>query len=248
MQAPVACGGRCAKPVREDDCRAQEGATAPAAPYHENRILPTDRRMSAKGRSLSAAKAGFRLPIRDGGDADGPLPGRGSRNSINDGASSRRPGEQRTASARRPGDFTLRSRPAPADADASRPVTVQPVERPMPAPSSQKIEILRVHVVHLPVRAVHSHGSGDVAGIRSVLLEVVTDGGSPLGRGVAVAGVHRHRGRERRCLARASAPVSPRRRSGAGGEAPARGGPESSSAARRRRRRWRPRSSTSPGR
>ena len=47
----------------------------------------------------------------------------------------------------------------------------------MPAPSSQKIEILRVHVVHLPVRAVHSHGSGDVAGIRSVLLEVVTDGG-----------------------------------------------------------------------
>ena len=42
---------------------------------------------------------------------------------------------------------------------------------------AQKIEALRVHVVNLPVRAVHSHGSGDVAGIRSVLLEVVTDGG-----------------------------------------------------------------------
>ena len=47
----------------------------------------------------------------------------------------------------------------------------------MPAPLSQKIETLRVHVVNLPVRAVHSHGSGDVAGIRSVLLEVATDGG-----------------------------------------------------------------------
>ena len=41
----------------------------------------------------------------------------------------------------------------------------------------QKIEALRVHVVNVPVRAVHSHGSGDVAGIRSVLLEVTTDGG-----------------------------------------------------------------------
>ena len=41
----------------------------------------------------------------------------------------------------------------------------------------QKIEALRVHVVNIPVRAVHSHGSGDVAGIRSVLLEVTTDGG-----------------------------------------------------------------------
>ena len=41
----------------------------------------------------------------------------------------------------------------------------------------QKIEALRVHLVDLPVRAVHSHGSGDVAGIRSVLLEVTTDGG-----------------------------------------------------------------------
>ena len=41
----------------------------------------------------------------------------------------------------------------------------------------QQIRTLRVHVVDLPVRAVHSHGSGDVAGIRSVLLEVVTDEG-----------------------------------------------------------------------
>ena len=47
----------------------------------------------------------------------------------------------------------------------------------MPTLPSQKIEALRIHVVNLPVRAVHSHGSGDVAGIRSVLLEVVTDGG-----------------------------------------------------------------------
>ena len=41
----------------------------------------------------------------------------------------------------------------------------------------QKIEALRIHLVDLPVRAVHSHGSGDVAGIRSVLLEITTDGG-----------------------------------------------------------------------
>lgn len=40
-----------------------------------------------------------------------------------------------------------------------------------------RIEALRVHVVDIPVRAVHSHGSGDVAGIRSALLEVTTDGG-----------------------------------------------------------------------
>ena len=41
----------------------------------------------------------------------------------------------------------------------------------------QKIESVRVHVVNIPTRTVHSHGSGDVAGIRSVLLEVTTDGG-----------------------------------------------------------------------
>ena len=40
-----------------------------------------------------------------------------------------------------------------------------------------RIEAFRVHVVDIPVRAVHSHGSGDVAGIRSMLLEVTTDGG-----------------------------------------------------------------------
>ncbi len=51
------------------------------------------------------------------------------------------------------------------------------MEHPMRSRPSQKIETLRVHVVNLPVRAVHSHGSGDVAGIRSVLLEVTTDGG-----------------------------------------------------------------------
>ena len=48
------------------------------------------------------------------------------------------------------------------------------MDRPM---QPQRIEALRVHVVNIPVKAVHSHGSGDVAGIRSVLLEVATDGG-----------------------------------------------------------------------
>ena len=47
----------------------------------------------------------------------------------------------------------------------------------MPAVTPQKIEALRVHVVKIPAKAVHSHGSGDVAGINSVLVEVVTDGG-----------------------------------------------------------------------
>lgn len=42
---------------------------------------------------------------------------------------------------------------------------------------TQKIRDLRVHVVDIPAQAVHSHGSGDVAGIRSALLEIVTDGG-----------------------------------------------------------------------
>ena len=41
----------------------------------------------------------------------------------------------------------------------------------------QKIEGLRVHTVSIPVQAVHSHGSGDVAGVNSVILEVWTDGG-----------------------------------------------------------------------
>lgn len=41
----------------------------------------------------------------------------------------------------------------------------------------QEIADLRVHVVNIPAKAVHSHGSGDVSGINSVILELVTDGG-----------------------------------------------------------------------
>ena len=44
-------------------------------------------------------------------------------------------------------------------------------------PARAKIERLRVHVVAIPVRAVHSHGSGDVAGVNSVILELATDSG-----------------------------------------------------------------------
>ena len=40
-----------------------------------------------------------------------------------------------------------------------------------------KIQTIRVHVVNIPAKAVHSHGSGDVAGIHSILLELITDGG-----------------------------------------------------------------------
>ena len=36
---------------------------------------------------------------------------------------------------------------------------------------------LRVHVIHIPAKAVHSHGSGDVSGINSVILEIITDSG-----------------------------------------------------------------------
>ncbi|MHA1189882.1 MAG: enolase C-terminal domain-like protein [Alphaproteobacteria bacterium] len=36
---------------------------------------------------------------------------------------------------------------------------------------------MRVHAVTIPARAVHSHGSGDVGSVRSVILELVTDGG-----------------------------------------------------------------------
>ena len=39
------------------------------------------------------------------------------------------------------------------------------------------IERMAVHVVELPVRSVHSHGSGDVNSIRSVILELATDTG-----------------------------------------------------------------------
>ena len=36
---------------------------------------------------------------------------------------------------------------------------------------------MRVHSVSIPVQAVHSHGSGDVSGVNSVILELMTDGG-----------------------------------------------------------------------
>lgn len=39
------------------------------------------------------------------------------------------------------------------------------------------IRDIAVHIVNIPAKAVHSHGSGDVAGIHSVLLEVTTDSG-----------------------------------------------------------------------
>lgn len=43
--------------------------------------------------------------------------------------------------------------------------------------SDHKIQQIRVHQILIPAKAVHSHGSGDVAGINSVILEVVTDTG-----------------------------------------------------------------------
>ncbi len=43
--------------------------------------------------------------------------------------------------------------------------------------SDHKIEQIRVHTISIPAKAVHSHGSGDVAGINSVILEIVTDTG-----------------------------------------------------------------------
>jgi len=43
--------------------------------------------------------------------------------------------------------------------------------------SDHKIEKIRVHRIHIPAKAVHSHGSGDVAGIHVAILEVTTDTG-----------------------------------------------------------------------
>ncbi|MEM9475167.1 MAG: enolase C-terminal domain-like protein [Pseudomonadota bacterium] len=43
--------------------------------------------------------------------------------------------------------------------------------------SEHRITEMRVHCVSVPARAVHSHGSGDVAGINAALLELVTDTG-----------------------------------------------------------------------
>ncbi len=43
--------------------------------------------------------------------------------------------------------------------------------------SDHKIEQIRVHRILIPAKAVHSHGSGDVAGINVAILEIVTDTG-----------------------------------------------------------------------
>ncbi|MEM8663020.1 MAG: cycloisomerase, partial [Pseudomonadota bacterium] len=43
--------------------------------------------------------------------------------------------------------------------------------------SGHTVVALRVHLVEIPAKAVHSHGSGDVAGISVALLELTTDTG-----------------------------------------------------------------------
>ena len=43
--------------------------------------------------------------------------------------------------------------------------------------STHRITRLDVHVLNVPAKAVHSHGSGDVSGINVALLELTTDGG-----------------------------------------------------------------------
>ncbi|MEM6985393.1 MAG: enolase C-terminal domain-like protein [Pseudomonadota bacterium] len=43
--------------------------------------------------------------------------------------------------------------------------------------SSHRIQGLRVHRISIPAKAVHSHGSGDVAGINVAILELTTDSG-----------------------------------------------------------------------
>ena len=40
-----------------------------------------------------------------------------------------------------------------------------------------KIKDIKVHVISIPAKAVHSHGSGDVGSINSVILEISTDSG-----------------------------------------------------------------------
>jgi muconate cycloisomerase len=50
-------------------------------------------------------------------------------------------------------------------------------ERHRKSRAEHRIDRLRVHLVDIPARAVHSHGSGDVSGIRSALLELTTDSG-----------------------------------------------------------------------
>ena len=43
--------------------------------------------------------------------------------------------------------------------------------------SDHRIQTLDVHVLHIPAKVVHSHGSGDVSGINVALLELTTDTG-----------------------------------------------------------------------
>jgi muconate cycloisomerase len=43
--------------------------------------------------------------------------------------------------------------------------------------SEHAIQSMRVHIINIPAKAVHSHGSGDVSRINSVILELVTDTG-----------------------------------------------------------------------
>ena len=43
--------------------------------------------------------------------------------------------------------------------------------------SDHRINTIRAHLISVPVRQVHSHGSGDVGTIRSVLLELGTASG-----------------------------------------------------------------------
>lgn len=43
--------------------------------------------------------------------------------------------------------------------------------------SDHAIKRIRVHRINIPAKAVHSHGSGDVAGIHTVILEIITDTG-----------------------------------------------------------------------
>ena len=42
---------------------------------------------------------------------------------------------------------------------------------------NHEIKEIKVHVINIPAKAVHSHGSGDVAGINSVIVEIETNSG-----------------------------------------------------------------------
>ena len=43
--------------------------------------------------------------------------------------------------------------------------------------TDQKIKEIKVHIINIPAKAVHSHGSGDVANINSVIVQITTDSG-----------------------------------------------------------------------